>query len=144
MHGNLNLFAYDYGMLVRLTLFTVTAVLVAYTAHVFFGSIIFAAAEENTNAIVLRDTYKNEQHNLSGIVMVPSICHDLTVRAKDIDARSTAIILETWEQPFATECDKTPTPRAIHVTAFGPEGLELHGIMDGNWVPLAIVKANAY
>ncbi|MBI4068236.1 hypothetical protein HY413_02410 [Candidatus Kaiserbacteria bacterium] len=127
-------------MLVRLTLFTVTAIAIAYAAHMFFGSIIFAAAEEDASAIVLRDIYKNERHELSGIVMVPSTCHDLTVRAKDIDARSTAIILETWEQPFASACDKAPTPRAIHVTAFGPEGLDLRGMQDGAWVPLTIIE----
>lgn len=129
-------------MMARLTLFTVTAVAIAYTAHIFFGGIIFAAAEQNANAIVLKDVYGNEQHELSGIVMVPSTCHDLTVRAKDIDARSTAIILETWEQPFASECEKAPTPRSIHVTAFGPEGLDLHGILDGEWAPLTIIKAS--
>ncbi len=128
-------------MLVRLTLFSITAIAVAYAAHMFFGSIIFAAAEEDASAIVLRDSYKNEQHDLSGIVMVPSSCHDLTVRAKDIDARNTAIILETWEEPFVSECEQTPTPRSIHVTAFGPEGLDFYGILDGDWVPLTVLKS---
>lgn len=127
-------------MMVRLGMFFVFSCLVAFAAHLFFGSIIFAQEAEGDAAIVLRDQYANEVHDLSGMVMVPSDCHDLTVRAKDVDARVTAIVLETWEQPYRIECSKEPTPRAIHAVAFGPATLEFRGLMDGEWVPLKIVR----
>jgi hypothetical protein len=127
-------------MAFRLTLFTVFASLVAFSAHLFFGSVIFAAAEQDTFAITLRDVYENETHDLSGIIMAPSACHDISVRAKDVDAGMTAIVFETWEQPYRETCEKSPAPRAIHVLAFGPKDLELRGLLDGEWIPLSIVR----
>jgi hypothetical protein len=126
-------------MVTRLFIFTIFASLTALSAHLFFGGTIFAEADETSSVISLRDVYENKTHELSGIVMVPSTCHEISVRAKDADARTTVVIFETWEQSYRTGCKKTPTPRAIRVMAFAPKYIEFVGIFDNNWVPLNIV-----
>ena len=128
-------------MMLRLGMFAVFSTLVAIVTHLFFGSIIFAAAQQDVFAIVLRDAYKNETHYLSGMVTVPSECDVVSVHAKDMDMRTTAIVFETWEQSYRPLCNKIPTPRAVHVIAFGPERLEFRGMFDGEFAPLTIVPA---
>lgn len=127
-------------MAVRLTFFIVFAVLVAGASHIFFGSIIFAAAQEGASAIVLKDEFKNGTHELSGIVMVPSSCHDLTVRTKDVTHTMSAVIFETWEQPFIANCDRSPSPRSVQAVLFGAENLDIRAIYDGEWVPIQLVS----
>ena len=129
------------GMIVRLTFFFVFAILTALVSHIFFGSIIFAAAQQEASAIVLKDAYKRGTHELSGIVMVPSSCHDLTVRTKDVTQTMSAIIFETWEQPFLTGCDRSPNPRSVQAIIFGSEHLDIRAIYDGEWAPLTLVPA---
>lgn len=128
-------------MAVRLTFFIVFAALVAGAAHLFFGSIISAAAQEEASTIVLKDAFKNGTHELSGIVMVPSNCHDLTVRTKDVTHTVSAVIFETWEQPFIADCDRTPSPRAVQAILFGPKDLDIRAIYDGEWVPIQLLSS---
>ena len=124
----------------RVVVFMVFAGLTAFSAHLFFGSAIFAAAEKDVFQIILRDTYREEMHELSGMVLVPSDCHDVSVRTKDFDASMIFIIFETWEQPYR-ECEKAETPRAVRIIAFAPENITFRGLMDNELVPLTIVRA---
>lgn len=125
-------------MLLRLGLFFVFACLVAFGAHLFFGSIILAQSLDDSKTITLRDVYYDNEHDLSGMVMVASSCADLTARAQDIDAHKTAVVFETWEEPVS-DCTRELTPRAVHVIAFGPADLEFRGLLNGELVPLTVV-----
>ncbi len=127
-------------MFARLVIFFVFASLSAFTAHLFFGSIIFAAAQKDVFNITLRDTFHNETHELSGIVMVPTTCHDLSVRTKDFDAGTTFLLFETWEQPYRIDCVKESTPRAVKVIVFGPKNVVFRAMMDEEIVPISIVR----
>lgn len=128
-------------MMSRLVVFIVCASLSAFAAHLFFGSTIFASAEKDVFNIVLRDVYHEETHELSGMVIAPSDCHDVSVRTKDFDASTVFIIFETWEQPYRAECKKAETPRAVKIIAFAPELVTFRGLLDNKVVPLTIVRA---
>jgi hypothetical protein len=132
---------YDKNMVSRLIVFAVFASLAAFATHLFFGSVIFAAAEEETQKIVLRDVYSDEMHQLSGMVVVPSECHDLSVRVKDFDANVIFLLFETWEQPYLQTCEKAQTPRAVHVSVFAPDTVLFRGMLDNEPIPLTIVRA---
>ena len=134
-------FEYHTCMALRLLMFTAFAILVGTYANIFFGSAIFAAAEEHVYSITLRDTYKNEVHELSGIIMTESTCHDASIRSQDIDDTTTAILLETWERPFSLGCEKAPTPRFVETKIFANERIHFRGMLNGEWVPLTIVKS---
>ncbi len=122
-------------------MFAVFASLVGVAAHLFFGSAIFAAAEQHVYAITLSDAYKNELHELSGIIMTESTCHDASVRTHDIDDSTTAIIFETWERPFSVECVKEPTARYLSTKVFANDRIAFRGMLNGEWVPLTIVRS---
>ena len=125
----------------RLIVIIAFLLLSGFTAHLFFGSAIFADAEERVYAITVRDAYKNEVHELSGIIMTESSCHDASVRTQDIDARMTAIIFETWERPFSVDCVKEPTPRFVSANVFANDQIVFKGMLNGEWVPITIVLA---
>lgn len=127
-------------MLVRLLMFSIFATLTAVAAELYFGSIIFASAENELQEIVLRDVYREEMHELSGMVIVPTDCYDISIRTRDVTARVTAIIFETWEQPSVV-CEKVPTPRAVRASVFGDKELQFRALLDGEWVPLRVVAA---
>lgn len=126
-------------MVGRLLIFAVFAALTAVSAHLFFGSMLFASAEGQLQEIVLRDTYKNEAHEFSGIVSVPSECHDLSVRAKDLDARTTVLIFESWERPSIAGCSREVAARAIRTVVFAPPETNFRALFDGEWIPLRVV-----
>ena len=130
-------------MIVRLVIFAVCASLTAFVAQIFFGGAIFAAAQQETFQIVLRDHYSKakETHELSGMVMVPSDCADVSVRVKDYDASTTFLIFETWEQPYRINCEKAPTPRAVHASVFAPKDVEFRALLDNEIVPKSLVPA---
>lgn len=131
---------YNVSMAVRLAWFGVVAIVVAFAAQTFFGSLLVAAADDDVRAIRVRDQFKNDMHELSGMVMVPSACHDLTVRTKDIDPQTTALVFETWEQPYR-ECPQELTPKAFRVVVYAPENIIFKAIMDNSWTQLRIEKA---
>lgn len=116
------------------------AALIAGAAHLFFGSIIFASSTEELQSIVLRDKYEHETHELSGIAMVPSDCHELSVRSRDLDARTIVLVLETWEQPSRSDCSKTSAPRAIRAVVYAPKEVRFRALFDSEWVLLKIVN----
>ena len=127
-------------MFLRMLVFVVCATLMAVAAQLYFGSIIFASSKEEVQKIVLRDVYQKETHELSGMVMVPSDCHDLSVRAREVDADTTALIFETWADP-TRECEQSATPRAVRSVVFGPADLEFRALLDGEWISLRVVDA---
>lgn len=123
-------------MSARLFLFTISAVLVAFAAHVFFGSTLAVSANEDIETVVMRSTYEDGAHHISGMVMVPSDCHDLNVRTKDLDADTLLLIFETWEQPYRTCTGESHEPRAFRVVAFAPEDVGFRAIFDNEWRPV--------
>ncbi len=129
-------------MFVRLLVLSAFATLMAIAAQLYFGSIIFASSKAEAQKIVLRDVYQKETHELSGIVMVPSDCHDLSVRTREVDADTTALIFETWADP-TRECGQSAAPRAVRSVVFGPADLEFRALLDGEWIPLRVVNAES-
>lgn len=118
--------------------FIVIVAVVAFLAYVFFGSALEAIAQEEASVVTVQDQISAGTHELSGQVFVPSECHDLTVRVKDIDAATTALIFETWKQPYR-ECVQEPVPRVFRAVAFAPIDVVFKGIYDGELVPLEII-----
>lgn len=95
---------------------TVSSV-VAYVVYLVIGTTIQAEADEYTKRIVARDVIDRGAHNLSGMVFVPTGCHELSVRAEELPDKIQHIVFSTWETPYA-ECAREPVPRAFTVVVF--------------------------
>jgi len=129
---------FSHAALQRIVWLAVVSGLFALSVHLFFGSIIAASADDLARQIVARDIYKDGAHHFSGMVMVPSQCHELVVRAQDLDANTVVIVFETWEQPYRT-CTQDSVPRAFAIVAFAPRDVEVKALLDGKVVPFRMI-----
>lgn len=127
----------------RISWIAIFATMIAFGSHLFFGS-IFANANANTPEIVIRDVFdaRKESHDVQGRVFVPSECHDVTVRARDFDAETVVIIVETWEQPYR-ECPDIPVLYPFEVSFFAPEEIKIRTLVDDTFYPTRVLVEEA-
>lgn len=124
----------------RLVWFGVLGLVIAFAVQTFFGSVIEADTEVSTKRVSAYGTYRDGQHHIEGMAMVPTSCHTLTVRVRDITPNSSALVFETWEQPYAVDCVDEPTPKRFAISVFAPGAQDFQAILDNNWVSLALVR----
>lgn len=69
---------------ITLTVFTVV---LSYAAYLFFGSIVNAQIEEPLTRVEVYDFIdtSTKTHRLSGIIMVPTKCHSVSVKTKELE-----------------------------------------------------------
>jgi hypothetical protein len=129
-------------MFVRLVTVTAFLIAAAFFAQVFFGSLIARASQEETSAVSARAVYRDGKFDVRGMVMVPSSCHRLSVRPHEIDPQTTALVFETWEEPYryTHECVKESTPRSFQLEVFGTAGTEFRAMLDTKWVRLSLAR----
>ncbi|PIR82218.1 hypothetical protein COU20_03615 [Candidatus Kaiserbacteria bacterium CG10_big_fil_rev_8_21_14_0_10_59_10] len=111
----------------------------AYAAYLFLGSTILAQAEDSLAHVIVRDTIEDGVHRLSGMVMVPSDCHGISVRVHQSDASEYALSISTWIDPTRV-CEPEPTARAFRVVTFAPPvGTAFTATLDGSPIPLTVL-----
>lgn len=123
----------------RLMWIGICAVAVAFVTQAFFGSLLSASTDDDLNKIVAQDVYAKEQHEIRGMVMAPSSCHDISVRTKDLDATTVILIFETWQQPYRT-CEADLTPKKFSVVVIAPENTEFKAMVDNEWRKLELSR----
>ena len=122
----------------RLLWALIVTMAISYVAFLFFGSIIVADTESKT-PVRIRDDFNRGIHRFSGIVDVPSECHQLTVRTQTMSRTMVMLVFETWEEP-SIPCKKEPSPRFFTAAAFTPAfGVSILATMDGRPFPIRIV-----
>jgi len=123
----------------RVSWIAIFATVIAFSSHLFFGS-IFANADAYTPEIVIRDTFDaaKKSHSVHGRVFIPSDCHDVTVEARDFDAETVVIIIETWEQPYR-ECPATSVLYPFEVSFFAPEYIKIRTLVDERFYPTRVL-----
>lgn len=127
------------GMASRLTWFTIVAIAVAYGSYLVAGNIVNAQAAGRDDPVLIRDELAPNQHRLSGMVMVPSPCDQLSVTAQELSATNYALIFKTWREPSVT-CDDDQTPRTFRTIVFAPAaGVYFSATLDGRSLPIAVV-----
>lgn len=127
-------------MLARVLWFAVVACALSFAAQSFFGNVLASETDAALRSVTIKDVYTDESHELSGMVMVPSACHDLTVRTKDMDGDTVALIFESWEQPYRN-CAQELTPRAFRIVVFAPEQVKFRAILDNDWVAVRLLAS---
>jgi hypothetical protein len=128
-------------MMQRILVYAFLCGLFALSTHIYFGSILTASADEDVNRVIVRDVFDEElgRHTFSGIVLVPTPCHDLTVRTHDFDADTLILVLESWEQPYRDCTQKDSAPRAFTASAFAPKNIEIKALFDASFIPVRVI-----
>ncbi len=114
----------------------------AYGAFLLLDGVVNADTREKASTIVVRDLLDRNTHNLSGVVLVPSPCHQLITYTTRIDASNYLLTFETWEDPSRV-CERDFVPRAFHLTLLAPEtGIALQGVFNERSVPLEVIRTS--
>mgnify|MGYP001608515362 FL=1 len=113
----------------------------AFSAHLYFGSLLIAQAETAIDQnLVLVDHYANGQHELSGIAMVPTDCHEIAVRVEESSGRTVSLLFEVWQQSPKSLCEDRHAPRAVRSIVQAPEDIEFRALVNDIPVSLRVVR----
>lgn len=127
------------GAISRLCWFVVIAVAIAYAISLALGSIVNAQESGVNDPVVIRDELRANQHSLSGMVMVPTPCDELSVRTESLSKTNFAILLKTWHEP-SVNCGDEATPRTFETVLFAPAaGVTFTATLDDKEFPIAVI-----
>lgn len=126
-------------LLRRCIWFFVVACAIAYAIFLLAGSFIEAQAVDAAHIVQVRDSLAPNTHNLSGMVMVPTTCTQLSVRTEQVSQYVYELVFSTWKEPSVQDCVADETPRAFRAILFAPAtGVDITGTLDGAPLTLAI------
>ena len=125
-------------MLARLAWIFVLVASVGFASYLFIGSIF--ALPATPQHVLAEDVVTQGQHQISGVIMVPTPCHVLSVHVQEVYQYSYRIEFDTWQQPFR-DCTRNPVPQFFRTTAFGPSiGSSFSVTLDGSPISLELLK----
>lgn len=125
----------------RLLWISAIATCTAYATFLFLGSAL-VVSDDTQRKILAFDTAEPGQHLLKGVILVPSPCHDFTVKVSEPIRFTYHLAFETWEEPNR-DCAPEPMPRRFETVAFGPAlGVSFSASIDGR--PLKIYVTESF
>ncbi len=128
----------------RLVWFFVVASALTYSVFLVAGNAIHTEALGKSRVVLVRDFLRAGEHHLSGMVMVPSTCLQLSVSTRDVGDSTYLLEFTTWEQPYI-DCVPEDTPRAFRAVVFAPSvGVRFIGTLDGGPLELAVTPATEH
>ena len=123
----------------RMVRFTVVAGLLSYAAFLVVGSVAQAQASGEDLPVLIRDELGVGEHHLSGMIMVPSPCDQLSVRTQEISRSSYLLVFRTWHEP-SVNCPAEETPRYFRTLLFAPStGVEFAATLDNHTLPIIVL-----
>ncbi len=119
--------------------FTIVAIALSYSSYLLAGGVINARASGLYEPILIRDVLGQGSHNLSGAVMVPTPCDQISVRTLALSTTAYMLNFETWREP-SVDCGNAETPRVFHAILFAPSvGIEFGATLDGVGLPIVVL-----
>jgi len=123
----------------RMAWFIVVAIIVSYATYLAIGSTINAQAASIAGPVAIRDVLGPGAHHLSGMVMVPSSCYQLSEQTQTLSSAAFDLTFTTWQDP-AIGCSGDQVPRQFHETLFAPAtGVDFYATLDGANLPIEVI-----
>lgn len=124
----------------RLAWFAVVAAAVSYASYLLVGSVVNARAAGTADPILVRDVLSPGVHSLTGMVMVPTPCDQLSVRTEEISKVGYRLVFRTWREPSIKSCAPQETPRPFRAVLFAPAaGIYFTATLDEDPLPLTVI-----
>ena len=125
-------------VLLRLVWFAAVTAVIAYGSVLAVGTTLKTKAE-NPSPVVVLDTLGPGTHHLSGMVMVSSLCDDLSLRTQQMSTTTYMLRFRTWTEPSA-RCLKVATPRSFHEVVFAPSAdVEFFATLDDKPISIQVL-----
>lgn len=127
------------AILSRMLWFFVVASLIAYATYLVAGSIVSAEASGENTPVIVRDELGKGVHHLSGMVMVPTACDQLSVRVEPASPLQYVLVFRTWREP-SVDCTEDEVPRYFRAIHFAPStGIGFIATLDGIGLPIVVL-----
>ncbi|MDO8521900.1 MAG: hypothetical protein Q7S08_01270 [bacterium] len=122
--------------LMRLVWFSIIAIAISFVISLVLGKIQYAESK-GRSIVVIRDLISPGLHDLSGMIEVPKVCDEISVKAEQINPASYYLDFRTWEVPYR-DCDEEGIPRVFHTTVIAPgAGVEFRAGLNGK--PFSVI-----
>ncbi|PIR83585.1 hypothetical protein COU18_02790 [Candidatus Kaiserbacteria bacterium CG10_big_fil_rev_8_21_14_0_10_51_14] len=126
-------------MVWRLVWFACAAIALSYGSYLVAGSVIQARATGSYEPTIVRDVINRDAHHLSGMIMVPSPCDQLTVRTQTLSSTTYMLNFRTWREP-SMDCADEITPRAFRTILFAtPTNVKLGATLNGAGLSIVVL-----
>ena len=123
----------------RMIWFFVATSLLSYATFLIVGNIAHAQASGKNLPVVIRDELGTGVHHLSGMIMVPTPCDQISVRTEKTSDTAFTLVFRTWHEPSA-QCAKEETPRYFRAMLFAPStGVTFIATLDGAGFPIVVM-----
>lgn len=110
-------------------------------ATLVVANAIIRAQLKPQKPLIVRDSIGTGSHTLSGVVMVPSPCDEVTIETLRRSTTSYEIVFKTWREPAIVPCLLQETAREFHAVIFAPSfGVSLTASIDGVPIPTAVIS----
>lgn len=127
------------AILSRMLWFFVVASLIAYALYLVAGNIVSAQASGEHIPVVVRDELGQGVHHLSGMLMVPTPCDQLSVRVEPSSDTTFVLVFRTWREP-SVDCAMDKTPRYFRAILFAPStGIGFTATLDTIGFPILVL-----
>jgi hypothetical protein len=114
------------------------AIALSWGAYVFFGSVVSAEIEKPLTRVEVYDFVDTttKTHRLSGIIMVPSKCHEIRMKTKELEPGKYHVFFSSFGDFHG--CAQDPQPISFREFVKAPlVGAEFTASLD--WKPLDFV-----
>ena len=126
----------------RLVWFAVVATAACFAIFFVLGN-FFVASAQDEGPVPVRDVITSGTHRLSGILVLPLSCEELSVQPRQVSASEYALVFTTWQDP-SIACPQTPTPRQFNAVVFAPsDGISFIATLDGKNIPIIVLPDTA-
>lgn len=124
----------------RFVWFLIVAGSVAYGSLWAIENLILSR-DNNDFKVAVRDVIKPGEHNLSGMIMVPSLCDWLAVQTSQVGDMTYMLAFKTWREPYR-DCKTESVPRSFQTVVFAPAtGIDFMATLDGRPLPISVVPS---
>lgn len=126
------------GILLRLIWLVISAVILSYGSYLVIAKQVIAEESGMMRPVEMIDELKPGVHFISGMIMVPNACDELTIHVSKINETTYDLRFNTWEEP-SVRCARGSVPRHFTTIAFAPAaGIIFLAELDGTPFPVTM------
>ncbi len=123
----------------RLFEFAIFATCAAFFAFFLAEKGMSVFADEQNTLVHVRDVIGPGVHELSGMIMLGSICEQLRIENEKQSPTHYHLKIKTWTEPYR-DCIREETPRKFQTTVFAPAyGVIFTAELDGKPLEIAVI-----
>ena len=126
-----------WDMVRRMVWFAIVLTAASFAIFSVLGNFAISSAE-NRGPVLIRDVVSTDVHTISGMLLLPLSCDELSVQSKPVSSSTYQLIFDTWQDP-SIPCPEEPTAREFKTVIFAPQmGITFFATLNGQGFPIQV------